>query len=182
MSNASTVADAIVLQNNGSPVVLAATTALHQAFSVGGTAINVSVPNPLACVDSQVLFPSRAANGLSFLIRAAGLVTGGERYQIDINLGATSLSQTIATTGLAINGLPSDNWLLEALCMWDPTSTRLRGIYYGWTGLQQVSQSSLATIQTPANLAALAFNCAVTIANANANAQFTLTDFSIDMA
>src|SRR5256885_334715 len=85
------IADAIILQNNGQPFTIAATTTLHRQFgSVASgvvTPVQVTVPNPLACVDSQVLFPSRAANGLSFVVRAAGLVTGGERYQIDINQG-----------------------------------------------------------------------------------------------
>src|SRR5579859_1829368 len=181
MSNASTVVDAILQQNNGSPITLAATTALHQSFALGGSTVNITLPNPLACIDSQVLFPSRSAAGLSFLIRAAGLVTGGERYQIDINQG-TGLTNTIATTGLAINGLTADNWFLEAVCLWDPTSLRLRGIYYGWTGNQQVAQASLVSSLQPANLAALTFNVAVTIANSNPNSLFTLTDFSADMA
>lgn len=180
MSNASTVADAILQQNNGAPITLAATTALHKSFAIGGTTVNITLPNPLVCIDSQVLFPSRSAAGLSFVLRATGLVTGGERYQIDINQG-TGLTGTIASTGLALNGLTADNWALFAVCMWDPTSLFLRGIYYGWTGNQQVTQASLVSIVQPANLAALTFNCAVTIANPNANALFTLTDFSADL-
>lgn len=180
MSNASTIADVILQQNNGQPITLATKTSIHQSFQLGGSAAQCAIPNPMACIDSQVLFPSRSAAGLAFLIRASGLVTGGERYQIDINLG-TGLTQTIATTGLALNGLTADNWFLEAICLWDPTSLNLRGIQYGWTGIQQIAQAALSTAQQPATLSALTFNCAVTCANANANALFTLTDFSADI-
>jgi len=180
MSNANTVSDAILQQNNGAPITMAASTTLHKSFSIGSAPVNITLPNPLACIDSQVLFPSRNASGISFLIRAAGYVTGGERYQIDINQG-TGLTPTIATTGLALNGLAADNWFLEVVAMWDPTSLFLRGIFFGWTGSQQIVQSALTSNVQPANLAALTFNCAVTIANANANALFTLTDFSADM-
>jgi hypothetical protein len=180
MSNASTVTDAILQQNNGQPITLAATTSLHQSFQLKGGTVNITVPNPMACIDSQVLFPSRSAAGLTFVVRAAGLVTGGERYQIDINQG-TGLTNTIASTGLALNGLTADNWALFAVCLWDPISLNLRGIYYGWSGNQQVAQAALVTSTQPANLAALTFNCAVTIANSNPNALFTLTDFSCDL-
>jgi hypothetical protein len=180
MSNGNTIADAILQQNNGQPYTIAATTTLHQQFGKGGVAVQVTIPNPMALIDSSELFPGRAASGLPFIIRAAGLVTGGEQYTIDVNLG-TGLTQQIMTTGNAINGRVADNWLLEGECLWDPTSLFLRGIYYGWAGPAGVNQSSLATAQQPANLAALTFNCAVTIINANVNALFTLTEFSIEL-
>jgi hypothetical protein len=181
MSNGNTIADAILQQNNGQPFVIAATTTLHKQFGFpGNVPVQVTIPNPMALIDSSELFPGRAANALPFIIRAAGTVLGGEQYTIDINLGA-GLTQQIATTGNAINGKTADNWLLEAECMWDPQSLFLRGIYYGWAGPNGINQASLATAQQPANLAALTFNCALTIINQNANASFALTEFSIEL-
>jgi hypothetical protein len=180
MANANSIADAILAQNNGQPLTLAATTSIHQSFQKGGAAVQLTIPNPMAMIDSGDEFPGRSASGLSFLVRAIGLVTGGERYQIDINLG-TGLTQTVASTGLAVNGLTADNWALFIEAVWDPTSLLLRGVQYGWAGNQAVSYSALSGSFSPANLAALTFNVAVTIANANANALFTLTDFSADL-
>jgi hypothetical protein len=181
MSNPNTISDAIMQQNNGAPIVLAATSTLHKSFSLGGAAVVISVPNPMAGIDSSTNFPGRSAGGTSFLIRAVGQVTGGEPYTIDINQG-TGLTPTIASTGNAANGRTADNWSLEVLCSWDPTSLFLRGIFYGWAGPNQVANQSLLAVVSPANLAALVFNCAVTISSANANASFTLSDFSIDLS
>ncbi|MHB8666775.1 MAG: hypothetical protein ACYC7B_04545 [Burkholderiales bacterium] len=181
MSNRNTIADAILQQNNGQPFTIAAKTTLHQSFGFpGNVPVQVAVPNPMALIDANAPFPGRSANGLPFIIRAGGQVTGGEQYTIDINLG-TGLTQQIATTGNALNGRVADNWLLEAECMWDPTSLWLRGIYYGWAGPVGINQSALATAQQPANLSALTFNCALTIINSNANALFTLSEFSIEL-
>jgi hypothetical protein len=185
MSNGNTISDAILQQNNGQPFTIAAAGTLHQAFGFNKagvlTPVQVTIPNPMSLIDSSELFPGRSAAALPFIIRAAGLVTGGEQYTIDINLGVGTLNQQIATTGLALNGRTADNWLLEVECMWDPTSLFLRGIYYGWAGSAGINQASLATVQQPANLAALTFNCAVTIAQANANALFSLTEFSAEL-
>ena len=180
MSNRNTIADVIYSQNNGQPIVLAAKTALHQSFQVnGGTAV-LTIPNPMALIEAAAAFPSRSAQALPFIIRAAGTVTGGERYQIDLNQG-TGLTGTIASTGLAINGLTNDNWLVEAECLWDSASTFLRGIYYGWAGNQSVGQATLIIVNKPADLTQLQFNVAVTIANANVNASFSLTEFSAEL-
>jgi hypothetical protein len=179
MSNANSVADVILQQNNGSPITLKSTTSLHQSFQLSGSAAVLTIPNPMVCIDSQVLFPSRSASAISFIVRAAGLGGGGgEPWQIDICQG-TGLTPVIATTG-KITGV-ADNWLLEAVCMWDPTSLYLRGIYYGWAGASSIGQNALTQVSQPANLAALQFNVAVTIFNGNPNAAFSLTDFSADM-
>jgi hypothetical protein len=182
MSNANSFADVILLQNQGKPLTLAATTTLHQSFQIGGAAAVLTVPNPMALIDTTDHFPGRSATGLSWIMRAAGLVTGGEQYQIEINQGVGPLGSIIASTGLQANGRTADNWLLEAECMWDSTSLFLRGIFWGWAGPNQVSQQALITVTQPANLAALQFNVSVLVASANPNALFTLTDFSADLS
>ena len=179
MSNANSVADVILQQNNGSPITLKSTTSLHQSFQLGGSAAVLSIPNPLACIDSQVLFPARSASAVSFIVRAAGTGGGGgEPWQIDICQG-TGLTPVLASTGKIVG--VADNWLLEVVCMWDPTSLYLRGLYYGWGGVTAIAGSSLIQACQPANLAALQFNVAVTIFNGNPNSSFSLTDFSADM-
>lgn len=179
MSSILTCSD-LILQNNGQPLTLSGSTTFHKSFGNGGVAGQVTVPNPMVSINAPELFPGRAANGLAFGIRAVGLVTGGQKYQIDINLG-TGLNQTIASTGLSTNGLTADNWFIETECVWDPTSLFLRGIYWGWAGPIALTQATLVTANQPANLAALTFNVAVTCATANPNAVFTLTDFSADI-
>ena len=179
MSNANSIADVILRQNNSVPITLTSTTSLHQSFQLGGSAAVLTIPNPQACIDSQVYFPARSASAVSFIVRAAGTGGGGgEPWQIDICQG-TGLTPVIATTG-KYTGV-ADNWLLEAVCMWDPTSLYLRGIYYGWVGSTALAQSALTQVSQPANLAALQFNVAVTIFNGNPNSSFSLTDFSADM-
>lgn len=177
MANANSFADVINRQNGGNPIIIQAPTTLHQNFLLGGAAALLTVPNPMSSIDAGEFFPNFSADGRPFILRAGGKVTGGEQYVVEVNLGGT-LNQVVATTGLSSNGQVADNWLLEIEAMWDSTSTFLRGIYYGWAGATQVSQGTLATVQKPANLAALQFGCAVQIASANANALFSLTEFS----
>jgi hypothetical protein len=179
MSNVNTVADVIIGQNAGQPITLAASTTLHKAFSIGGSAAVLSLPNPLALIDSATTFPGRAAQAIPFLIRAAGTGGGGgELYEITINQG-TGLTPVIAKTGL-FSGV-ADNWLLEAECMWDSASLFLRGFFYGWAGAVLVGQAALSSVISPANLGALQFTCAVQIQQANANASFSLTEFSAEL-
>ncbi len=180
MSNSNTIADVILRQNNGVPLTIASASTLHQSFNLSnGSQALLNITNPMTMIDSCEMFPGRSANALPFILRAAGTVVGGERYQIDIVQG-TGLVNVIASTGLAINGLTADNWLLEAECQWDPTSLFLRGIYYGWTGNQGINQASLVTANQPANLAALQFNVALTLSNANVNAAFFVSEFSAE--
>jgi len=180
MSNINSVADVILRQNNGQPIVLSSTTPIHSSFQLGTSAAQCALPNPLAAIDSADKFPNRNVGALPFILRAAGYVISGAKFQIDINLG-TGLTQTIATTGLYTNGNANDNWLLEVEAMWDPTSLFLRGLYYGWAGNSAVAQAALASVQSPANLAALTFNCAVTVPSANANFAAYLTEFSAEL-
>lgn len=183
MSNINSAADAIYQQNQGQPIVLSfGSNPGHKAFSIGGNAVLLTVPNPLLSALSGVPFPSRSAQGLSFVLRAAGLHTlgGNEKFQIDINQGA-GLSPAIITSGVITSapGGGSDNWLLEATCLWDATSLNLRGYYEGFVGPNNVAQAAI-TGTAPAALANLQFNCAVTVTNANPVNQFFLTDFSVD--
>jgi hypothetical protein len=181
MSNPNSIADVILRQNNNVPLTIASAGTLHQSFNLAnGTQALCTIPNPMALIDSAELFPPRAASALPFLVRAGGTVVGGERYQIDIVQG-TGLVNVVASTGLAINGLTADNWLIEMECQWDPTSLYLRGIYYGWAGNQGINQTSLVSSVQPANLAALQFNVALTLANANVNAAVFVTEFSAEL-
>jgi len=181
MSNVNSVADVILQQNNGQPITLASTKTIHQSFQLGSSAALLTLPNPLALVDAAQPFPGRAAQAIPFLIRAAGTVIGGEQFQIDIVQG-TGLTPVVATTGLDTQGRVNDNWYLEASCMWDSASLFLRGMYRGWVGNVTFGWLPLAgTPISPANLASLQFNVAVTIASANANASFSLTEFSAEL-
>jgi len=186
MSNFNSIVDVIYKQNGGQPIVLNPTTVGHFQFSIGSAAAIATVPNPASFSDDIGLFPNRALNALPFVVRAAGLVqTGrGVPFQIDLNQ-STNPTPTIATTGPYTTplgtGLFQDNFLLEAYCMWDPTSTNLRGIQYGWLGANQISQTAILSGVQPASLAALQFNVAVTVLSANPGNQFTLTEFSIEL-
>lgn len=183
MSNFNTVADVILHQNNGQPIVTPFNgTVGHQQVLLGAGAAILTLPNPLAAVDTPGTFPGRAAVAIPFIVRAAGLITapGSGQFQIDINLG-TGLSPAIASTGLVrlqpVLTSVNDNWLIEVEGMWDPTSTNVRGIVYGWIGALNISQTVLNT-NTAASLAALQFNVGITFLNANPSNSLTVTEFS----
>ena len=178
MANANSFADVINRQNGGNPIVIQSSTTIHQSFLLGGQPATLNVPNPMVSIDAGEFFPNLTADGRPFMLQATGKVTGGEKYQIDIVLG-TGLVNVVASTGLAAGGLTADNWGLQFLGMWDSSSLFLRGLYWGWIGSVQISQAGIVTTSLqPANLAALQFNVAATIATANASAVLTLTDFS----
>lgn len=186
MSNASSVADAVYQQNNGQPFTFATTKTAHQLMQSGGATVNISLDGQLAFILSNDSFPNRYISGLPFIVRAAGSVTGGEKYQIDIcNNG--NLATVVASTGLSANGLPSDNWLIEAECFWDVTSGRLRGLQYGWAGKTAITQTSindgivLTASSTQSASSQLTFCVGITIATANANALITVSEFSAEL-
>lgn len=185
MSNFNTVADLILRQNNGQPIVTTfPSTVGHQQVMLGAGAAVVTLPNPLATSDTTGLFQGRAATAIPFYVRAAGLITapGSGSFQIDINLG-TALAPTLFSTGnsrlVPVLTSTNDNWLLEIEAMWDPTSTFVRGIGWGWVGSQQVAQAAINN-NTAANLASLQFNIGITFLNANPTNQLTVTEFSAD--
>lgn len=180
MANRNTIADVINRQNNGQPLILSATTTFHGSFQLNGSTALLNIPNPMALIDASAPFPNFSPDGRPFLVRVAGKVTGGEKYQIDIVQG-TGLTPVAASTGLATNGLTADNFFLEAECMWDSTSQLLRCLYYGFTGQQAVNQAQVISSITVSTVASLQFNCALTIPTANANAQITLTEFSAEI-
>jgi hypothetical protein len=173
------IADVINRQNNGQPIIIASPSTLHQSFQLGASAATLTIPNPAALVNSGDRYYNFSATARPFVIRAAGKVTGGQRYQIDIVRG-TGLTPVIASTGLALNGNNFDNWFLRATCMWDPDSGDLRGFFTGWTGNQLVPLQPLSQNVLDIKLTDLVFNVALTIQNANPTAVFSLTDFSAD--
>lgn len=186
MSNFNSVADVILHQNQGNPLVLSIPTTGHQQVQLGAGPAILTLPNPLALVDTPGTFPGRAASAIPFILRVAGLLQFGRgvEYQIDINQ-STSLSPSIASTGLVTaplgTGLYQDNFLIECECIWDPISTNLRGIQYGWFGSNQITQSSILSGIQPASLAALQFNIGLTILNTNASNQITINEFSAEL-
>jgi hypothetical protein len=184
MSNFNTTADLILRQNNGQPIVTSFAAAGHYQVQLGASAAVLNLPNPLTLVDTTGLFQGRAASAIPFIVRAAGLITapGSSAFQIDINLG-TSLAPTLFSTGVTrlqpVLTSTNDNWLLEIYGMWDPTSTFVRGIGYGWVGSLAVAQTALVS-NTAANVASLQFNIGITGLNANPSNALTLTEFSAD--
>lgn len=180
MSNTNSFADVINRQNNGQPLVIQASTTLHQSFLLGQSPALLTVPNPMTSILTPQLFPNLTADGRPFLIRVGGKVLGGEKYQIDINQGL-GLTAVLASTGLVTNGLTADNFLLEAECIWDSQSLQLRCFSYGFAGPSNVPQAPVPVAISVANLNLLQFNCALTIASANANATVTLTEFSAEI-
>lgn len=177
MANVNSFADVINRQNGGQPLIITATTTLHQSFLINGVAALLNVPNPTSSIDTGERFPNFSPDGRPFILRAAGKVLGGEKYQIDLVQG-TGLTSVLASTGLATNGLTADNFLLEAECMWDSQSQNLRCFYYGFVGNTSVNQAGVISSIQVAAASSLQFNCALTIATANANAQVQLTEFS----
>jgi len=177
--------DVIYQQNNGQPIVLSFPAQGHQQFKLGAGVAVGTFPNPVSLIESGGHFPGRAASAIPFIVKAGGLITAGRgvQVQIDVNQG-TGLTPSIASTGSFTTplgaGLYQDNWVIEIEGMWDPTSLNLRGIQYGWIGGTQISQAALVG-SAPANLAALQFNVAATVVNANASNSFTLTEFSGDL-
>lgn len=180
MANGNTIADVINRQNNGQPLIIAATTTIHQSFQLNGQTALLTIPNPMQMIDSGEFFPNFSPDGRPFLVRVAGKVTGGQKYQIDIVQGS-GLSSVLASTGLATNGLTADNFLMEAECMWDSVSQNLRCFYYGFVGNQSVNQAGVISSIQVSSVTSLQFNCALTIPTANANAQVTLTEFSAEI-
>ena len=180
MSNQNSIADVINRQNNGQPIVITSAGTLHQSFQLGQSAALLTIPNPMSPINNAGLFPNLAPQARPFIIRAAGTVLGGEKYQIDIVQGS-GLTPVLASTGLATNGLTADNFFLEAKCMWDAQSQLLRCIYSGYVGSALVALASAAASISLATFASLQFNVALTLASANANASVALTDFSADL-
>jgi hypothetical protein len=184
LSNFNTVSDLILRQNAGQPIVTSFATPGHYQVQLGAGAAVLNLPNPLAAIDTTGVFQGRAATAIPFIVRAAGLITapGSSAFQIDLNLG-TALAPTLFSTGITrlqpVLTSTNDNWLLEIYGLWDPTSTFVRGIGYGWVGSLAVAQSALIN-NTAANLAALQFNIGITGLNANPSNQLTLTEFSAD--
>lgn len=183
MANVNTAAEVILQQNQGQPIVLSFGSGPgHKQFMIGAGAAIVTVPNPLLSSLSGVPFPPRSASAIAFVLRATGTITlgGNEKYQIDINQG-TGLSPAIASSGSVFGAIGggTDNWLIEATCLWDPTSTNLRGYFGGWVGPTVLGNTAL-TLSQPASLANLQFNVGVTITNANPVNSATLTELAID--
>jgi hypothetical protein len=184
MSNINTVADAILKQNNGQPIVFASATQIQSNLAVGGATVSITLPNPLATVDTGVAFPNRAASGIPFLVRLAGTLQLGRGvgYQIDITQG-TGLTPAVMTTGLQTSplgaGLYNDNFFLESQCMWDPNSLNLRGIMYGWVGATAIAQAAIVA-SAPAALANLVFSVGILFVNANPSNQVTITAFDAE--
>src|SRR5689334_14082000 len=98
MANTNSFADVINRQNGGQPLVVSASSTLHQSFLIGGQPALLTVPNPMVSIDAGEFFPNFTADGRPFLIQAMGKVTGGERYQVDIVQG-TGLTNVVASTG-----------------------------------------------------------------------------------
>jgi hypothetical protein len=180
LANPNTIADVINRQNNGQPLVLSPTTTFHGSFQLNGVAALLTIPNPMAPIDTPQLFPNFSPDGRPFLVRVAGKVLGGEKYQIDLVQG-TGLVNVAASTGLATNGLASDNFLLEAEFMWDSQSQNLRCFYYGFVGNTSVNQAGVINSIQVVTAASLNFNCALTIPTANATAVVNLTEFSAEV-
>ena len=185
MSNFNTVADVILHQNNGNPITLAFPGNVgHQQILLGAGPAVLSVPNPMSAINWTGEYVGRAASIIPFSIAAAGTITapGAGALQIDINLG-TALAPAIASTGivrLSPSSEQADNWLLAMECLWDPTSTNVRGVFYGWVGNVNIAQQVLLT-NTATGLTNLQFNVGITFLNANPLNSITLTEFSADL-
>ena len=183
MANPNTIADVINRSNGGVPLTLVATTTLHAAFPLAnGSAAVLNIPNPMQTIDEPQQFPNFAPDGRPFLVRLAGRITGGEKYQVDLVLGNNVITPVVASTGLSPNGLTADNWLIEAEMMYDSISGFLRGIQYGWAGPVAVATTILSQ---PAGLTGLSlplqFTAALTIQTANANASVFVTVFEAEI-
>ena len=182
MSNFNTVSDVIQQQNAGNPIVLSFGSSVgHKQVVLGAGAAVLTLPNPLAASDWPGTFGGRAATAIPFIVRAGGTITapGSGVFQIDINLG-TTLAPVVASTG-SVRLQPvltsvNDNWLIEIEGMWDPTSTNVRGIVYGWVGSLAIAQAAINSNTAP-SLAALQFNIGVTMLNANPANQVTVSIF-----
>lgn len=181
MANRNTIVDVINRQNNGQPLVITATTTLHQSFNLSnGSQAVLNIPNPLAPIDSAAQFPNFTADGRPFRVRLAGKSLGGEKFQVDLVQGL-GLVNVVASTGLYTNGLTADNFLIELEAMWDSQSLNLRGFYEGFVGNVSVANTVIPSLIQPANLAALQFNTALTINTSNANASVSITEFSAEL-
>lgn len=185
MSNVNTIVDAIIKEGQTTNYTVALATAGHVQFTnAGGGVISIAIPNPQYPSNTNVPYPGESIDSIPFVIRAAGIVTLGRgvQWQIDINQGS-SISPAIATTGAQTSptgaGLYSSNFFIEAECLWDSTSQKLRGIYYGFAGENQVAQAPIVP-EAPSALSSLVFNVGVTFVNANPGNQATLTTFCID--
>lgn len=184
MASLNTVFDVIRRQNGGNPIVLNFPTTGHQAFQIGSAVAVGTFTNPAAFIDEPLGFPIGSVSAVPFAVAVGGTFSlGGQvQFQLDLNMG-TGLASTLASTGKITAGAGpfTDNWLIEIEGMWDPISTNVRGIYYGWVGGTQIAQAPLNGPYTAASLAALQFNVAATVLNANSINTFTLTEFSGDL-
>lgn len=181
MSNINSFSDVILRQNNSQPLIFSNAGPIHGQVQMGASAAVLSLPNPLAPIDSGAFFPGRAATAIPFLIRIAGTYAVSGNLQIDLNQG-TGLSPAVASSGLIAGSTVNnpDNWFIECPMMWDAASTNLRGLQYGWVGGTAIAQAAIVK-SSPANLAALQFNIGVTFTSPNPGNNITVTEFSAEL-
>jgi hypothetical protein len=175
------------------PVSLANIGTTQTVFTdAGGSAITCQVSaSPMPAPFNSDTGWQRLYQNIVFDVKAAGLFTGAgtattfiPTLQFGNSATAGSNSAVAAMTAQTVTSV-SGNWMIEAELMWDPTSTKIFGIFWGWIGNIGTIQAQTyvtPTTLTAANFFATGMHFSVTAAFSGANAAntATLTQFDID--
>lgn len=127
-------------------------------------------------------------DGMPFRIRVVGRVTTTGSTNITVAIMQASSATTtytsgnvIATTQARAVNTASANFLLEATCMWDSTSTKLNGIQHDWNGTTPTidAEAVLTNQLAITTQSSLGFEIAVTSSTAS-TATFYFSEFVIE--
>ena len=87
----------------------------------------------------------------------------------------------IATTGAIAVNTTSQNFFLEADCIWDSVTAAINGLLKGQVANTAVSQAALTNAVAVTGVTGLNFCPAVTFSDATAGTQMSITGFQIDI-
>lgn len=135
----------------------------------------------------QVFIGAEKVDGIPFLIRVAGRVTGGTTTNFTLNLdygtSATySSNTTMATSGAVAVNSASSNFFLEVWQMWDSTSLILQGCSAsGWMGTTPTIHTKAVTTAVTAVAATTVLTYTVTglFSASNASNAAYITQFDL---
>jgi hypothetical protein len=122
-----------------------------------------------------------AYDGFAFKLRIAGKVTTGASCNITVAImqGSTTTytsGNVVATTAATAVNTSSNNFILEALCLWDVVSTKLNGYQTGQIANTLVSLAALTNSLALTSQTSLQFVPVIT-ASATTGCTVTITEF-----
>ena len=163
------------------------------AFTPSGTSATIVLNQPgnAAVVSARPAgalggSASFAANfdGNPFKVRVAGKVTTAASANITVailcqNSSTYTSGNVIATTAATAVNSTTQNFVLEATCMWDSVTAKINGFQIGQIANTLVSAAAVTNAVAVTALSGLNFNIAVTTSSGG-NATFYFSEFAIE--